>query len=72
MSAVDILLEINKLPLGERLGVVEKALRDIRLEEQSERMRVAAERLRNDYLTDSELTAFTALDGEDFYDYEAK
>jgi len=33
MSTVDILLEINKLSLGERLGVVEKALRDIRLEE---------------------------------------
>jgi hypothetical protein len=68
MSAVDILLEINKLPLSERLGVVEKALRNIRLEEQSERMRVAAERLRHDYLTDPELTAFTALDGEPVYE----
>ena len=72
MSTVDILLEINKLSLGERLGVVEKASRDIRLEEQRERMSVAAERLRHDYLNDPELTAFTALDGEDFYDYEAK
>ena len=35
-------------------------------------MSVAAERLRHDYLNDPELTAFTALDGEDFYDYEAK
>jgi len=30
----------------------------------------AAELLRDDYENDSELTAFTALDGEPFYDYE--
>lgn len=31
MSAVDILLEINKLPLGERLWLLEKVVYDIRL-----------------------------------------
>jgi len=29
-------------------------------------LRIAAERLYNDYLNDSELTAFSILDGEDF------
>ena len=68
MSAVDMLLEINKLPLGERLGVVEKALRNIRLEEQRERMRQQAELVLNDYLNDPEMTIFTALDGEPVYE----
>lgn len=68
MSAVDILLEIKKLPLAERLGIVEKALRDIRLEEQRERLRNEAALVLNDYLNDPEMTVFTALDGEKIYE----
>lgn len=64
MSSVDILSEIKKLPLSEQLFVVEKALRVIRLEERRDQMRQAADSLRNDYLNDSELTSFTALDNE--------
>ena len=63
MSTVDILSEIKKLPMSEQLLVVEKALRVIRLQERRDQMHQAADSLRNDYLNDSELTAFTALDG---------
>jgi hypothetical protein len=42
----------------------------ITFEERSKQMAAAAESLRWYYENDPELTAFTALDGEDFYDYE--
>lgn len=64
MSTVDILSEIKRLPIVEQRMVVEEALRAIRLEERQDQMRAAAKRLRNDYETDTALTAFTALDGE--------
>lgn len=51
--------------------VAERTLHAVRIEEIRMRMREAAERLKHDYETDEELTAFTALDGEDFYEYEA-
>ena len=68
MSTVDILLEIKKLPINDQLLVVEKALRNIRLAERRDQMRQAADIMRNDYLNDPELTAFTALDGELVYE----
>jgi hypothetical protein len=71
MSAIDILTEIKRLPISDQLMVVEKTLHTMRVEEIRSRMREAAQRLKHDYETDKELTAFTALDGEDFYEYEA-
>ena len=68
MSTVDILLEIKKLPINDQLLVVEKALHNIRLAERRNQMRQAADIMRNDYLNDPELTAFTALDGELVYE----
>lgn len=68
MSTVDILLEIKRLPVSEQRMVVEEALRAIRLEERRVQMRAAADRLHNDYKTDTELIAFTALDGEPVYE----
>jgi len=38
-------------------------------EEKKKLMRLAAEKLYDDYLNDSELTAFSSLDGEDFIIY---
>lgn len=73
-----ILEEVNRLPVPERLTVIESLLRGIREElqqatrmtgraEQKRRLAQAAAILLTDYTTDAELTAFTALDGEDFY-----
>lgn len=74
----EILEELEKLTVEERLMVVEAALRLIREElgqpaksppdvDEKQRLAEAARALLRDYQTDSELTAFTALDGEDFY-----
>jgi len=73
-----ILEEVNRLPIPERLTIIESLLQGIREElrqaarmtgraEQKRRLAQAAAILLTDYTTDAELTAFTALDGEDFY-----
>ncbi len=68
MNAVEILKEIEKLPPAERIFLIEKAIRALRQEEDSRRMSRAARELREDYSSDKELTAFTDLDMEDFYE----
>lgn len=73
-----ILEEVNQLPIPERLAIIESLLRGIREElrqtgqvtgraERKRRLAQAAAVLLTDYMADTELTAFTALDGEDFY-----
>jgi len=81
MTQAEILQELRKLTPSERLTVIEAALHLIRkdLQEvgqagqppaQAERKRqltAAAEVLLPDYAADDELTAFTALDSEEFH-----
>ena len=68
MSTTDILKEIHQLPLNERLFVIEKALKEILRQNYIQQMTIAAEELENEYKTNSELTAFSNLDWEDFYE----
>ncbi len=68
MNTTQILFEIDKLPRQTKMFVVEKVLHSIRQQEQKEAMKKAAEILYEDYLTDKELTAFTNLDSEGFYE----
>jgi hypothetical protein len=81
MTQAEILQELNKLTPAERLTIIEAALHllreDLQQEEQDERplaqeerkqqLATAAEALLQDYVEDEELTAFTALDHEDFH-----
>lgn len=78
MTQTEILTEIKNLTITERLVIVETALRLIREElqraglpsvsaERKRQLAAAAEALLPDYTAGGELTAFTALDGEDFY-----
>lgn len=74
---IAILEDFRKLSPIERLNVVEAVvqmmrddwLRDSRQEQafRQQQLAAAAAALRDDYLTDPELTVFTSLDGEDFY-----
>ena len=68
MRAIDIIQEIQNLPLAKRLYVVEETLKSIRKEEVDYQMEMAAEARYNDYVSDVELTAFTSLDYEHFYE----
>jgi hypothetical protein len=67
MSSKEILQDIKRLPFHERLTVIEKALKT--LHESSEtQMEKAAKALLSDYKNDKNLTAFTSLDLEKFYE----
>ena len=68
MRTTDIIKEIRRLPLNKRIYVIEKTIQSIRQQEDANQMTIAAESLADDYRTDKELTAFTNIDFEDFYE----
>jgi len=79
MTQAQILYEFSKLPLSEQLEVIQAAFRITVQQFQKAppaqtaspqdqlSLADAATFLLDDYLTDPELTAFQALDGEPFY-----
>jgi hypothetical protein len=67
MSTKEILKEINRLPLNEKLLIIEKTLNSIKNENKNV-LESAASALAKDYESDKELTGFTALDWESFYE----
>jgi len=68
MDATEILDQITKLPLRKRIYVIEKAIKTIREQEEHSRMEEAANLLLNDYQSNYELTAFTQIDFDYFYE----
>lgn len=77
MTHTNILNELQKLPVADRLSVVESVLQILREELQrheqpqqvadQQALARAAQSLLSDYTSDDELTAFAALDGEDVH-----
>lgn len=58
MTATQIVSEINKLTVSERILVIENTLKNLRFQsKETLSMKKAAKLLLNDYLNDSELTA---------------
>jgi len=51
-----------------RMFIVEQIIRSIRLNDKERTFETAADCLYDDYKNDKELTAFTQLDCEDFYE----
>ncbi len=68
MQTIDIIHEIQRLPLTKRFYVVEETIKSIKKEEMNHQMELAANELFEDYTNNKELTAFTALDIEHFYE----
>lgn len=68
MRTNEIIREIQRLPISKRIYVVEKTIHSIRIQEDKNVMKKAVDALCRDYKADSELTAFTNLDFEDFYE----
>lgn len=78
MTQVEVLEELKKFTIPERLTFVEAALRLIREElqqaiqpltrtQRKRQLAAAAEALLHDYAEGGELTRFTARDSEDFH-----
>ena len=68
METKEIMTAIKKLPVGKRMLIVEKTLKTIREIETKKEMIKAVDVLFNDYVSDKELTVFTQLDQENFYE----
>lgn len=68
MKTKDLINEIQKLPVKKRIFVVERTMQILRKQEIREQMTTAADTLYEDYKTDSELTQFTNIDFENFYE----
>jgi len=68
METATIIHEIDSMPAYKRMFIVEHVIRSIRLNNQENSLEMAADRLYADYSDDKELTAFTPLDCEDFYE----
>jgi hypothetical protein len=69
MTATQIVSEINKLTVSERILVIENTLKNLRFQSKEKlSMKKAAKLLLNDYLSDPELTVFTSLDHVEFYE----
>ena len=68
METAAIIQELGNLSTYERMIIVEQIIRSIRLNNEDRTLEMAAERLYDDYKNDKELTIFTQLDCEDFYE----
>ena len=68
MSTTDLIEEIQKLPVNQKFRVIEATLKFIKEDETNNQLTIAAEELYKDYKEDKELTAFTSLDLEQFYE----
>ena len=70
MSVIEIESELKKMTNEERLFVIEFATKLVRREfsTKKKRLKRSAKIMLSEYANDKELTAMTALDGEDFLD----
>ena len=68
MRTNDLIKEIQRLPIQKRMFVIEKTIHSLRKHEDTNSMKKAADSLYADYVSDKELTAFTNLDFQDFYE----
>jgi hypothetical protein len=68
MQTLELIQQIQRLPLSKRFFVIEETLKSIKREEIQNQLELAAHRLYEDYANDKELTAFISLDFEDFYE----
>lgn len=68
MEISTLISEIQHLPLTERFYIVEETIKSIKKEDSKLQMELAARQLSEDYNNDTELTAFTSLDYEHFYE----
>ena len=67
MTTEIIIKELDKLTLTDKLLVIERTLESIR-KNQEKKLETAVDTLYNDYKNDEELTIFTRIDPETFYE----
>jgi hypothetical protein len=68
MKTLDLISEIKRLPINKRFFVVEETIKSIKEEELNQQIEFAVNELYNEYVNNTDLTAFTSLDLEHFYE----
>ena len=68
MKTKELINEIQKLPVKKQIFVIERTMQLMRKQEEKDQMTTAADTLYEDYKTNKELTQFTNLDFENFYE----
>jgi hypothetical protein len=68
MRTNELIKEIERMPVQKRIYLIERTIHSIRKKSDSDQLKKAADSLYMDYKSDKELTAFTKLDFEDFYE----
>lgn len=68
MQADNLINEIERLPKAQKQKMVEEIIKLIRKDEVDQLMEMAVEELYGDYANDVELTEFTSLDLENFFE----
>lgn len=67
MTTAAIIRELERLSLTDKLLIIERTLKSIRMEKENG-LKAAVDSLYDDYKIDKDLTAFTQLDSESFYE----
>ena len=67
MTPSNIIRELERLPLRDKLFVIERTLKSIRTEKEKG-LKAAVDHLYEDYKFDKALIVFTELDKEPFYE----
>jgi len=68
MRMLKIIQLIKELPLIEQLQLMEETLKSIQQEQFNKNLIFAVEEMQEEYHSNKELTAFSALDLEEFYE----
>ncbi|MBN2806383.1 MAG: hypothetical protein JXR22_06965 [Prolixibacteraceae bacterium] len=68
METSEIIKEIEKLPVSKRFLIIERTIQSIKRNEEITKMETAASALLTDYESDYELTSFTGIDLDEFYE----
>ena len=68
MKTSELIKEIERLPIRKRIYVIQRTIHTIAKQEDTTVMTNAVSALLEDYKSDKELTAFTKLDFETFYE----
>jgi len=68
METKELIKEIQRLPVRKQKLIVEWTLKAIKERELKDKMKKAVDVLQDDYRTDKELTVFTKIDFDNFYE----
>ena len=68
MGTRELIKEIQRLPINKRMLVIEQALKSISDSKLKKKLEKAVDSLLKYYKTDKELTTFTDIDFDNFYE----